>query len=321
MKRGVNRDWKAISDDVFKFNNRYLIDAIDNSNVEAVKFLLTRKGIDPSQSIFVGKSEDFSGEIYAIVQAGGCKNIEIVRELLDRGVDASVEGNEAIKIAVYDGSLDIVKLLVQDKKVYDRADSELLKLVVAKNYVEVASQIIKPHLCGDGYYPYLTKAVEEGNIEMFKLFMDRPKIDGNLRLTNILSLAANGGHHKMVDYMLNLHKIPPHGDAMKRPAELGYHEVVELFLKDGRASPDGALLSAACNGHHKVVEILLMDERIDPTIDDDACIRTANIFNHDKVIELLYKHPKNRVTKSELQKGKILPKTDQGRKKKIGCFG
>ena len=192
--------------------------------------------------------------------------------LQDDQIDPSVSGNIALTEATRYGRVELVKILLKDKRV-------------------------NPNNHWSNKNAFLL-ATANGNIELVKIFLKDKRVDPNRRkppyqASAILSAAKNG-YIELIKIFLKDKRINPNdskqyqGTPLSAAAENGYHELVKIFLADKRIDPNygphrGTSISlAAKNGHTEVVKTLLKDKRVD--------LDYKNLYYHDTPVSLASKN-------------------------------
>jgi len=168
---------------------------------------------------------------------------EIVAGLTKEGFDFSGLDNYAIQIASNVGHTNVVKLLLQDKRVDPSAN---------KDYS-------------------IRKASKNGHADVVRLLLKDGRVDPSAREDYSIGKASENGHADVVKLLLEDGRVDPSRTAnyaILVASENGHVEVVKLLLKDPNVNPSAqvnyAIRAAAKNGHLEVVELLLKDPRVNP---------------------------------------------------------
>lgn len=200
-----------------EFQRTPLFIAIDNKDIETVKFLIEHDfGVN---DIVVGQSTP----LFEAVVVGDCKVIEF---LLANKANPNVPFNEITPLmkAVDDGRLDVIKILLANKNVdvNFQNDSKLNALLLAVGFRvyqpdypadKVVSLLLKAGakldvLSREGHSPIM-KSVLNNYPESFKLLFDQKIADKDSSdLDACLIAATERGREKIVRYLLE-HKISP----------------------------------------------------------------------------------------------------------------
>ena len=206
------------------FFNKMLIYAYICNNYDVVNVLL----MDTSYRTIIDKDILFQ---YAIK----VNNIKVVKELLKDGVDPSVNDNNAIDIALKKGYTDLVKVLLQDKRV---------KSTINKNI-------------------FLQKVVENGNIEIVKLLLQDKNVNPGYNNNLAIQIAATCGHTKIVKLLLQNKRVDPsdfNNYALYAAIEKEHIEIVKLLLQDPRVRStiniNDVIQVAQIEGNTKITQFL-----------------------------------------------------------------
>jgi len=183
----------------------------------------------------------------------------IVKYLLKSNeVDPSVSNDFSLNIAAKEGHLDIVKLLLNDKRVnidtsrqpiitsmdnhkYDITKYLLNKIYHRKKNINNTQYRRRGNFYTDHFYPI-----------NFKYFQ----------------YACNNGHIEIVEYLLTKSYLTLSFSFL---VDVYNHEVFRVLLKDKRFNPDYdnnyILKTAVSRNQTEIVKVLLEDPRVDPTVD------------------------------------------------------
>lgn len=153
--------------------------------------------------------------------------IEVIKELLEEGVDPKAGDSYALRWAAQKGHLEIVKLLLPI------SDPKANK-----------SQAIR-------------YAAQNGHLEIVKFLLpvSDPKADKN----HALRYAAHNGYLEIVKLLLPLSDPKEYGsEALRLAAAKGYLEIVKLLLpvSDLKIAGSYALRDASAKGHLEIVNLL-----------------------------------------------------------------
>ena len=209
-------------------------------------------------------------------------HVEVVKLLLEAGVDPTSNNNKAIKYACGNGHVEVVKLLLKAG--------------------------VNPSVSDD--YP-LRIACENGHLEVVKVLLEWRGPNGEFIDPSdgeiSLGISCKNGHVEVVKVLLEWRG--PNGEFVdplandNRPiqiAELNNHlEVVKVLLQDHRADPsfeDNRLIKYACrSGDIELVRLLLQDPRVDPSVGqpyfvDNVPLYEACIGGFTEIVRLLLRH-------------------------------
>ena len=240
--------------------------AYKHNNYDIINLFL----LNPLYNKLISKNKLF----LTVVKAN---DINMVKELLKQNIDPSYNSNEAMYTALKNGFVEIIKLLLQDKR-----------LKISKNEV-------------------FQQAAQRGYVEVVKLLLQDKKVDPSDIDNYAIRYAAEYGRTEVVKLLLQDSRVDPSANrnyAIRIAAERGYVDIVKLLLQDERVDPSDdnnyALRYAAENGHIKVVKLLLQDERVDPSDDNNYALLNAireGQQKHIEIIKLLLQDPRINLNK------------------------
>lgn len=167
--------------------------------------------------------------------------LEAVSLLLEARDLTKKDGNDAVKNASRNGHLEIMKILLADKRVNPSVDNDYA----------------------------IRMAAENGHLEVVKLLLADNRVDPSAGDNHAIQMASWDGHSGVVKLLLADGRADPtaaDNEAIKLASSNGQIGVVKLLLADGRANPaasdNEAIKLASENGHTEVVKLLLTDKRV-----------------------------------------------------------
>ncbi len=161
----------------------------------------------------------------------------------DTTFDPSTEhcSRHAIGHASKFGNVDIVKLLLQDKRVDPSVDD---------NYA-------------------IIKASKYGRIDIVNLLLQDKRVDPSAQENEAFLSAILQRETNIVQILLQDKRVDPSAKnnfAIGAASNCGYYDIVKILLQDQRVDPSDdnnyAFLAASENGEIEIVKLLLQDERI-----------------------------------------------------------
>ncbi len=165
----------------------------------------------------------------------------------------SRDNNYAIRLASENGHLDVVKLLLEDKR-------RETKVSPAYAYA------VDPSDRGNGA---IQRASENGHLDVVKLLLADKRVDPADRNNYAIMLASWNNHPEVVKLLLADKRVDPSADnneAILKASENGHLEVVKVLLANKQVDPSDygnyAILLASSNGHAEVVKLLLGSDKI-----------------------------------------------------------
>lgn len=240
-------------------------------------------------------------------QIGNCN---VVKDLIKK-FDPSVRNNYCIRKAASNGHFDIVKLLLEDKRVNQSVRNNYpFNASLEKGYLDIAKLLIeyidlKVH--GDSM---LYNAVSEGRSEIVSILLEKVEPDNE-----VIWCATLHNRIEVVKILLEDGKSKPNRSCLREALRQKRKEIAELLLKDGRIKVDDDIIYwvvgngyidcvkfllqkanekrcefmfrvAAETGHFDIVKLLL-DKGCDPSHEDNISIRLAISHEHEDIFNLL----------------------------------
>lgn len=181
----------------------------------------------------------------------------------------------ALKLAAYDGRLEILKLFVAGRRFNSDQATKALNVsrlkIKLKNRLEVVTFLLTyPGILVS--YRTFERYCMNGDFEIVKLLL--PHFSPSRYESLVLRQACNG----------NL--ANPEGRA----------QVVKLLLEDGRADPaakDSLCIQETMNPCNlEILKLLLVDGRADPSCEDNCLLRWACQEGHIEIVSLSLKDPR-----------------------------
>lgn len=130
---------------------------------------------------------------------------EIVKTLLQNGIDPATNNNYAIKKASENGYAEIVKILLETQKVdpsaskiYNYGIKKALKKGISAEYLK----LYLPSIFASGSNYAIKKASQKGHLEVVKLLLDSEKVDSSAENNYAIKQALKNGHVKVVRLLL-----------------------------------------------------------------------------------------------------------------------
>ena len=198
-------------------------------------------------------------------------NIEKISYLLNvKDFDPTLENNYGLRYATHFNHIEIVKMLVNDNRVYPF------------DYAHYVKQL------------EFQKEMEDNNINKVKSILNDKNINPSYNDNQAIIYSCENGNLEMVKLLLKDERVNP---AMKNNKPIGYSsqfghiEIVKLLLNDTRVDPSDynnyALQYAKQHAHLNIVHLLWKDKRIKESLVID---------NNDLYNELKKQDIENKVT-------------------------
>lgn len=201
--------------------------------------------------------------------------IHNVKNFIDEcGIDPSCENNRAIAKATKNNQLDIVRLLLEDDRVYPEEEDGI--------------EANRP----------LEHAAKNGNIQIIELLLTDPRVLPESESKTTILLAAVNRHLEALELLLKDGRSNPEdGLAIYTAADKDYPEIVQALLKDDRVSGievgfEGfsVLSMAAKNGRLEIVKIILNKHQLQTLPIDhenNDALELAAENGHLEIVKLL----------------------------------
>jgi ankyrin repeat protein len=197
--------------------------------------------------------------IIVVKTAAETGNIEVIRYLLENGIDIHAYNDYLICSAIGRKNLDLFKFLVE-KNPCETYQKALLNNSAIYNYLDGVKHMVELFDIRVRSIA-LTYAARFGNIEIVKFLKDHGAVI-SFNTDSALVWASLNGHLNIVKYLVKNGAIinADNNNALKAASENGHLEVVEYLIlmnSDLFSELDDALLCASTSGHLNVVKCLL----------------------------------------------------------------
>ncbi len=201
-----------------------------------------------------------------------------------------------VNLASEHGHIDIVKLLVENgADITSDATNECLRRASEKGYIEIVKYLIDNGVdVSIKYDRSLLDAILFGHFEIAKLLVENGA-DINKNGNIALEYAVRSSNIDIVKYLLdNGSGVRGYSDGPIQKASMeGYYEIAKLLVENGAVKhsvvASECLKVAAKNGHYDIVKLML-DNGADVSITDNYAIRNASKNGYMDVVELLKKY-------------------------------
>lgn len=146
-------------------------------------------------------------------------------------------------------------------------------------------------------------AVESGDDEVVKFFIEDLSIDPSLDDNYAIKTAAENDYLSLVELLLKDLRIDPGADdnySLRLAIENDYFDIFKLLIEDPRVdtgSNNNAAIRFAFSAYglerdeesFDIVKFLLKDPRVDPSVNDYEILREAEADDDEEIIEILEK--------------------------------
>ena len=158
--------------------------------------------------------------------------------------------------------------------------------------------------------------IKNNDLKNVTLFLKDKKIKANYDNNYPIILSSSFGHIDIVRLLLTYEEVNPSA------AEKGFIDIVKLLLEDKRINMnlDGAIVLACTKGHFDIYDLFLK-YNVDPSSDENSCIRSVYEYsNNTAMLDLLWqdKRIKNSLKNDDLKLYNKLIKKDI--KEKVESF-
>ena len=275
--------------------------AIMDNSIEVVQLFLD-KGV--ANTFILGEGH---GNILQIAAYKG--RIEIIRRLVEKGMDVNAQGGEygnALQAAAYMGKAEVVQLLLDkgaDVNSQGGKYGSALQAAVLNGKVEVIRQLLEKgvdvNIHAGEYGTALQAAAYTGKAEVIQLLLDKgADITANGgRYGNSLQAAALKCEAEVIKLMLDKGvdvniQGGQYGNALQAAAHTGSVEVLQLLLDNGAdVHAQGglfgnALQAAASEGNVEVIQLLL-NKGANVNIQGGYALQAATYHGRTEAIGLL----------------------------------
>ena len=177
----------------------------------------------------VADSVDFQPWKNAKHYAWGLEHIHAMKKFLTR--QNSSMANDAFEMAIGNGHLEVVRLLLNDSRVNPNGAIEL--------------------------------AIIEDQLEVVRMLLNHPRVDPGFNDNYVFRMASQCGNWKVVQALQGNPRVNPaarNNEAIRMASKYGHWGVVDCLIRDPRVDPEAndneALRMATENGHSAVVQLL-----------------------------------------------------------------
>lgn len=260
---------------------------IKNNDLSGVKKLLTKLTFT-EKTLF-----SYSDIIY---YASFFNRNEIVEYLIkNTDLNPAANKNSALRIACCNGNLELVKLLLTDKRVTKCGHIDLRQAVKNRHY-NVVSFLINENLVNPTIDSNISLilAAESGCTDSLNLLLNDKRVNPTYhQINHAFSLACSNGFLIPMEILLKIKEINPNyrnNYALLNSSAKNFADSLEKLLSFSSVNPsfnnNEALILAAENGSTDTLKLLLNDSRLTLDINNKALTLAAE-NNHSDVFKLL----------------------------------
>lgn len=236
--------------------------------------------------------------------------------------------HNALITASEEGQLEVVKILLNDKRVVYKNLYAAFDYACAHNRVEVVKLLLPKVKPEDYDNAAIIEAANYNAVEVVRVLLADSRVNPGAKTSEALLRAAMNGHIEVVKALLESPEVNPlESCALTFAASNGYPEIVKILLRDPRVkgkynqaevldcafqSDNGNvikvllkelridpredlndLLLLACeSGKVNTLKVLLADPRTNPAVDGNFALRLAATNGHVDVVKVLLADPR-----------------------------
>ncbi|KAI8891619.1 ankyrin repeat-containing domain protein [Globomyces pollinis-pini] len=198
--------------------------------------------------------------------------------------------------AVERNKADILKILLEDSRSVSFDYNQAIIDASEFGYIEIVRILLNDKRGDPSAYDNcaIRFAAENGHIEIVKMLLDDERVDPSGDSNYAIRNSSKNGHTEIVRVLLADERVDPTAfvdHSIGFASTNGHAEITKMLLDDERADPSAydnyAIKFSSKNGHVEIVRMLLEDERVDPSAYDNYAIRCASKNGHTKVVEML----------------------------------
>jgi hypothetical protein len=221
-------------------------------------------------------------------------DIERIEDIIsDTKLDLSFDENSFIKWIVssedYVLAFDISNVPNIDKSV---ENNRLIRMLCELNKVEDVKKLLKdprvdPSASNN---EAIRNACYLGHLEIVKLLLKDPRVDPSAYNNEAIRNACKNGHLEIVKLLLVDPRVDPSVSAdisSRLSMENGHIDVVKILLEHPKVNPNNLILTAVEKGSVEMVKLLLSKENIDPSFNNNICLKQAVRYDFVDVLILL----------------------------------
>jgi len=224
-------------------------------------------------------------------------NLDVVKYLVENGVDIYANNYLAFRRSAENGHLDVVKYLVENGANDDYALNYALRWSAENGHLDIVKYLVEKgadiHANDD---EALRWSAGKGHLEVVKYLVEK---DADIHADNDKSLrwSAENGHLDVVKYLIennaNIHADDD--DALRWSAANGLLDVVKYLVENGaniHANNDKSLRWSALKGHLEVVRYLV-EKGADIHADNDKSLKWSVENGHLDIVRYLVENGAN----------------------------
>ncbi|KAJ3317385.1 hypothetical protein HDV06_001675 [Boothiomyces sp. JEL0866] len=300
------------------FNNRGIELACRN-DIELVQLLLNDKRTFSKFALvaaaYRGKldivellllDERFQPTNRALRDAVTMGHLDIVKLLIQKGLDPSVDENLNIQRASQNGHFNVVEYLLDDSRVDPSAkDNQAIRQAARRGYLDIVQLLLRDKrvTIKARNYEGIIQAAISGHFEITDYFAGGNIILERSTLFEKIAILCACVHKSNVDFANKLCPLLKNCDSIGYPfisrlhsalvksAKMGYTDIVKFILLETKITPGyNSLISAIRSGNYDIVDLLL-DFAVDPSLSQNEPIREASSRGFSKIVALLLSQP------------------------------
>lgn len=220
--------------------------------------------------LITSKMNSDLAEIRQLYQAAKTGDLHAVNDYI-LSTKHTIDFSALMELAIENNQKNIIEYLIENNHIDLKKDYLwYLNLALANNHIDIFDQINKAlsrELSPHDYYYFLFPLARNGNVSLFKKFMDNAKWSALLNYDgwkNIMSAAVENGHSEVLDYLISRNPAQYHDEATKQRllSHACQHNQLDLakrFINEG-VDPtycDGLFFSAVKENYREIAKLLL----------------------------------------------------------------
>ena len=193
-----------------------------------------------------------------------------VKILLSYSISSS-HCDDAIRWASEEGYVEVVKLLLQDRRANPAARANYALREAAENkHLKVLKLLLEDGRADPGVWgnEIIKLASKKGNVEVVKILLADDRVDPGASDNYAFRKAAKNKHPELIEILLADKRVDPrrHTDIIKWAAKHGHFKIVKLLLSNEKIHLgdryNWAIVKAARYNHIEIAKLLLADQRL-----------------------------------------------------------
>lgn len=266
------------SDDAkYRTNNMRMRRAAKEGDLDTVKQLITEEGMDDEDGYYLLRAAEHDqphvveylirqganvnvNDGWLLCNAAGNGDLVLVKLLIEHGLDVDNYGVRAMKCAIDEGHLHVVKYLYS-LGVRSCSDDQL-RFAAEMSHWSVIKFLLSQGLCDNIDELVLKHAVQDGRTDVITLLHSRGIEPSEEKLYRLLEDATKRGRHNTVKLLWkdDLMEYWMLERLLEEAIKYDRFEIVRFLVGEGKVKPDVDLLTTALHYERKEIAEYLYDE-------------------------------------------------------------